>query len=115
MKQRSTLYWIQPLLIVFCFQILAGPLLFSPAAASPHQKEIQIDNEHANVQLSTSLFEKTENESGGRYKFFAVEIFDFSVAHVNRVSASQEIPFLQTISPHLSELPLFHFLCTYRI
>lgn len=114
MKKRSSLYWIQLGLVVFCFQVSACPVFFSTAAAST-QKELQYNKQHSNVQLLTSLFEKTENEGEGRDKFFAAEIFDFSAAHINRVSASQEILLPETISPHLPELSLFDFLCTYRI
>jgi len=115
MKQRSAQYPIRLALILFCFQVAASPLFFSTIAASHHQKEFQYNEHHSNVQLLTSLFEKTENEGEGRYKFFAVEILDFSIAHVNRVSASQLMLLPQTISPHLPELSLFDFHCTYRI
>jgi hypothetical protein len=79
---RKSIVLIRLLLIVICIQFAAPSALAAPFTDAGNEHGTLLPIKKAGKPLSpSSLFEKTETkEKGERFKFYAVEIEDFSIS-----------------------------------
>lgn len=116
MSLRTSKYLIRTVLILFTFQFFAPAFLEAPAEHTTHHFQHAFHKHESQPFSFASLFEKTEKENEEeRDKSLAVEIFDIAIANLGRISASQEIPNLQTVSQHIQEPLLINLYCVYQI
>lgn len=117
MRLRSSKYLILAVLVLFCFQLLAGILVSaSLGQAESYHHNISFQKHHSTSSL-ISLFEKTEkeNEEEERDKSLSVPLHDFTISFSERLFSLRSPLQFNAISQHAQEPSLRVLHCTFTI